>query len=136
MHLPKGGRPTSKKVFPKSTQMVPRRVQLSRARDARLPPNTLRVDRASKWGNPFRVGVHGNRAECVDMFTRLMSGAIIVSAGPDPKIQRDYYEMVKRDRRELRGLNLACWCPLFDADGKRVPCHADVLLRIKQDATD
>lgn len=27
-------------------------------------------------------------------------------------------------KRELRGKNLACWCPL----GK--PCHADVLLEI------
>jgi hypothetical protein len=27
-------------------------------------------------------------------------------------------------RRELKGKNLACWCPL---DG---PCHADVLLRV------
>jgi hypothetical protein len=125
MHLPKGGRDAPRHVpIPKDK---PHRVVLSRKRDARLPPNTLRVDRATKWGNPFRVGYHGTRAECVDMFTRLMSGAITVSAGPDPKIQRDYYEMVKRDRRELRGLNLACWCTL---DG---PCHADVLLYIKQD---
>lgn len=128
MHLPKGGRPKAgQKDFPKSTQSKPHRVMLSRVRDARLPPNTLRVDRATKWGNPFRVGVHGTRAECVDMFTRLMAGQICVSAGPDPQIQRDYYEMVKRDRRELRGLNLACWCTL---DG---PCHADVLLTIKQE---
>jgi hypothetical protein len=27
-------------------------------------------------------------------------------------------------RRDLRGKNLACWCPL---DG---PCHADVLLEV------
>jgi hypothetical protein len=29
---------------------------------------------------------------------------------------------------ELRGLDLCCWCPLVDAAGNRVPCHADVLL--------
>lgn len=29
---------------------------------------------------------------------------------------------------ELRGHDLACWCPLVDADGNHVPCHADVLL--------
>jgi hypothetical protein len=33
-------------------------------------------------------------------------------------------------RRELRGKNLACWCPLEDENGNRVPCHADVLLEI------
>jgi hypothetical protein len=27
-------------------------------------------------------------------------------------------------QRELRGKNLACWCPLDQ------PCHADVLLRL------
>ena len=33
-------------------------------------------------------------------------------------------------RRDLRGKNLACWCPLVDNDGNRVPCHADVLLEL------
>lgn len=31
---------------------------------------------------------------------------------------------------ELRGHDLMCWCPLFDKDGNRVPCHADVLLEL------
>ena len=31
---------------------------------------------------------------------------------------------------ELAGKNLACWCPLTDAQGNHVPCHADVLLEI------
>jgi hypothetical protein len=31
----------------------------------------------------------------------------------------------RRDaRRDLKGKNLACWCPLDQ------PCHADILLRI------
>lgn len=33
-------------------------------------------------------------------------------------------------RHELAGKNLACWCPLTDAQGNRVPCHADVLLEL------
>ena len=33
-------------------------------------------------------------------------------------------------RAELAGKNLACWCPLTDAQGNRVPCHADVLLEL------
>lgn len=28
----------------------------------------------------------------------------------------------------LRGYDLVCWCPLADANGNPVPCHADVLL--------
>jgi hypothetical protein len=34
--------------------------------------------------------------------------------------------MVKKHRHELKGKNLACWCPL-DA-----PCHADALLNLNQ----
>ena len=30
----------------------------------------------------------------------------------------------------LTGHDLMCWCPLVDAEGKRVPCHADVLLEL------
>ena len=33
-------------------------------------------------------------------------------------------------RGQLAGRDLACWCPLEDAEGKRVPCHADVLLEV------
>ena len=31
---------------------------------------------------------------------------------------------------DLRGKDLACWCPLEDEHGNQVPCHADVLLEI------
>ena len=34
------------------------------------------------------------------------------------------------DLAELRGKDLACWCPLEDEHGNRVPCHADVLLEL------
>jgi len=32
------------------------RIQLSRAKGWRMPPNTVKVDRTTKWGNPFRAG--------------------------------------------------------------------------------
>ena len=32
--------------------------------------------------------------------------------------------------RDLRGKDLACWCPLEDERGKRFPCHADVLMEL------
>jgi hypothetical protein len=34
------------------------------------------------------------------------------------------------DISELRGKNLACWCPLVDKEGYKVPCHADILLEL------
>lgn len=97
--------------------MKPVRVQLSRAKGWRMPPNTVKVDRSTKWGNPFRAGAEYQT----------------VAAGP--RICRDAddavrlfwpiaYCRVESIRRELRGKNLACWCPLGES------CHADVLLEL------
>jgi hypothetical protein len=89
---------------------MPQRVQLSRRKGWRLPPNTVSVARPSKWGNPFRVERYGRR-EAVRRYRRRLHGS--PEGLPDAA------------RRELRGKNLACWCPL---DGE--PCHADALLEI------
>jgi hypothetical protein len=40
------------------------------------------------------------------------------------------YELDSEDVERLRGHDLACWCPLVDADGNHVPCHADILLEL------
>lgn len=103
----------------------PHRIQLSRAKGWRMPPNTVKVDRSTKWGNPFVVGKHGTQAECVDLFTKLLCGYMCLSRGPGLQAQHEYVQMLERDRAELKGKNLACWC----RPGQ--PCHADVLLRLK-----
>jgi hypothetical protein len=46
------------------------------------------------------------------------------------RLLRDHAAIILRRLPELRGRNLACWCPL-DA-----PCHADVLLRLANEETD
>lgn len=43
---------------------------------------------------------------------------------------RDEPDRLARWLAPLRGHDLACFCPLVDADGQPVPCHADVLLSI------
>lgn len=60
--------------------MKPQRIQLSRKKGWRMPPNTLKVDRTSKWGNPFVVGVHGTQAECVHLFELLLGGALCIAS--------------------------------------------------------
>lgn len=37
----------------------PQRVQLSRKAGWKMPPNTMKVDRSTKWGNPFPIGKEG-----------------------------------------------------------------------------
>ena len=55
----------------------PNRVQLSRAKGWRMPPNTVKVDRTTRWGNPCIVGTHGTREECVHWFTLALSGFVV-----------------------------------------------------------
>ena len=82
----------------------PIRVQLRRTKGWRMPPNTVSVARPGKWGNPYRVGPEQTAASAVEAFRVLHVGKLPVA--------------------ELRGKNLACFCPLDQ------PCHADVLLEL------
>lgn len=104
--------------------MNPVRIQLSRAKGWRMPDNTVKVDRSTKWGNPFVVGKDGSRDECVDYFICMLGGHVVLTTTPGVDGQIDYLKHARRNKRFLRGKNLACWCPL----NKR--CHADVLLEI------
>ena len=105
-----------------------KRIQRRRARGWKMPPNTVCVDRSTKWGNPFVVGRDGTRADCVDLFAKMLNGLMCLTSGPSIKVQQKYYDMVVRDHAELRGKNLACWCPLS------AKCHADVLLNLNHAA--
>lgn len=105
---------------------APIRIQLSRKKGWRMPPNTVKVSRPGKWGNPFRIG------ETVQRFSKekICETIHIGDAATAVSLFRDYYEAAFARHPELmcpafneiRGKNLACWCAL-DA-----PCHADVLL--------
>lgn len=100
----------------------PIRIQLRRTKGWRIPPNTVKVDRSTKWGNPFRVG---DRVNCDDGTV-----AVCFSAAEAVQAYRDFIEhSIGASFRaaviqDLRGKNLACWCPPGS------PCHADVLLEI------
>lgn len=104
----------------------PRRVQLRRTKGWRMPSRTVKVARPSQWGNPYRIGPDGTAAECVDKFRGVCESEAILE-----HVYRnwltphgdDYWDM-DTWLRPLRGMNLACWCPLDR------PCHADVLLEL------
>lgn len=105
--------------------MKPHRIQLSRKKGWRMPPNTVKVDRTTKWGNPFIVGKHGTTEECVRRFKFLLAGYLCISSGFEcADAQERLLAHAKRHIKSLRGKNLACWCQI----GKS--CHADVLLEI------
>jgi len=103
----------------------PVRIQISRRKGWRMPPDTVKVDRSTRWGNPFVVGQHGTQAECVALYARLAGGHVPISFGRDTyEAARESLRLICEDISELRGKNLACWCRLDQ------PCHADVLLAI------
>jgi hypothetical protein len=88
--------------------MTPMRVQLSRRKGWRMPPNTVKVDRSTRWGNPWTPDAFADPVE--EYRASIGWSDMVPSAG----------EIM----HHLRGKNLACWC----RPGS--PCHADVLLEI------
>lgn len=134
---------------------MPERIQRKRTKGWRMPAGAIYVGRPSRWGNPFAVGEYfvsrgpwadapypdvgpsrerdavtgwgkpyreivapvANRAHAVDLFRAHIAYENIYWA-PDVI------------RAGLFGADLACWCPLDDEHGNRVPCHADVLLEL------
>lgn len=118
---------------------VPIRVQLSRAKGWRMPPNTVSVARPGRWGNPFPVQPGWGRERAVALYRHMLTGGWSpswVADLIDEDAQTVYATMAQWRRRlgtgyahdfaraELRGKNLACWCKPGE------PCHTDVLLEI------
>lgn len=108
----------------------PHRVQRKRSRNWKMPENTVYVGRPSKWGNPFVV--HGDGANMTPWMAATSFKHLLRTEkgwfpqplpwpkGKVPKVMTTIAEV----KAELKGKNLACWCPLDQ------PCHADVLLKI------
>lgn len=91
-----------------------------------MPPNTVKVCRPGKWGNPFVVGERCGFSEpgsneVEGPFKPIKDRAEAVSAYRSwITEQHDLLAEVG----ELRGKNLACFCPPGE------PCHADVLIEL------
>jgi len=101
----------------------PNRVQLKRTRGWRMPSNTTKVDRSTKWGNPFKVGALAmhpktRRRVFVDSKeTAIALFALYLKSASGSKLADEA-------REELRGKHLACWCK------HNHDCHADLLLAL------
>lgn len=122
--------------------MTPQRIQLKRSKGWRIPPNTLKVDRSSGFGNPFRVyeakpidgnpidkpwwmddGSHGARLWMFETKAEAVAAAVTAFRNSMTDL------FWARARLALKGKNLACWCAL-PKEGEQDICHAAVLLEI------
>jgi hypothetical protein len=110
----------------------PARLQLSRRKGFNLQAlskaangrEAVNVARPGAWGNPFIVGKHGTRLECVQMHLNLVNGLLCISIDRECiDAQRAHLHMVRNHLDQLRGKNVACWC-------LGEPCHGDTLLRV------
>ncbi len=105
------------KATPAAKTSAPHRIRLERSAGWKMPANTLKVDRTTRWGNPFTIAECGSVAVAVAQHGRWMRGEIAAPGGVEPP-SRDVL------RSALAGRNLACWCALNG------PCHADLLLSL------
>lgn len=114
-------------------------IQCSRQRGYRLPPNTLRVTRPSRWGNPFRkqaFHLEYSFAEIPPLVEGRLNSETILLMPPTylPAVLVELHfawlnhwsakwpDDFERWIAPLRGKNLACFCKIGE------PCHRDNLL--------
>jgi hypothetical protein len=108
---------------------MPQRVQMTRQKPWRLQhPDAVIVARPTKWGNPYGVSGETTALIATRLFRDMLNRAPTADNGST--WGRPGETVFDTIRRELRGRDLACWCPLVDEHGNRAPCHADVLLEI------
>lgn len=103
---------------------MPQRIQRKRTKGWKMPANALSVTRPGKYGNQYRiferkgmwiVSDEDNNDWQFETKTAAASWAVEMFEHTLPD---------ELDLSELRGKDLACFCPLDQ------PCHADILLRL------
>lgn len=117
-------------MTPVSPEPRPKRIQRKRTKGWKMPANTVYVGRPTKWGNPFVVSTDHDRLDYYGAYSEnhdLWDGWPVVNRATAViafQVMKALHLDREELRAELRGKDLACWCPLDQ------PCHADVLLEI------
>lgn len=62
----------------------------------------VRIDRATKWGNPFIIGLDGDRTEVILKYREWVL--------KQPRLMESLHE--------LKGRALGCWCSPADCHGR------------------
>ena len=117
---------------------MPERIQRKRTKGWTTPlcscgcgQPAIYVGCPTKWGNPcylrgaYIVDENGHGHYCAPGEARGVAVRLYREA-----LVYDRLPYTTDDLAELRGHDLACWCPLEDEHGNRMPCHADVLLEL------
>jgi len=118
-----------------------KRIQRKRTKGWKMPDNTVYVGRPTKWGNPIRLQADqiyidasyrrkilspwvwynlGDIDDVIYLYRKLWDGTQFQNK--DLQYWSDRFKEL--DVSELKGKNLACFCPLDK------PCHADILIEL------
>jgi len=117
---------------------MPKRIQRKRTTGWTMPDGVVSCTRGGQYGNPFKIGGYYMKGDAFgrrDAFALTYTQALgkreaderytyIETAEQAVDWFRWYVGVTGRKFGELRGKDLACWCPLGS------PCHADVILEI------
>ena len=105
---------------------MPVRIQRKRSKGWRMPDGAVFVGRPTAWGNPAIVRKSGREFEVVGGYGYCITTGRHDAHAYAVEQYRKHLRKTGRDAiaSDLRGKDLACWCPLD------MPCHADVLLEI------
>ena len=108
---------------------MPIGIQRKRTKGWRMPTGAVSVTRPGRYGNPFRVGIFGTAAECVDAFDLCISEFPV----PQDRIERwrtaggNVTDLIGLASgvylKDIRGRDLACFCGLDQ------PCHRNPLMQ-------
>ena len=124
----------------------PKRIQLRRTKGYRKPEGAIVVARPTRWGNHIRITLRRFDDERRPMWhvtgsPRYLNGPafnLVETARSEATLQfeadllrwRDIdYPSLEEIRRDLAGMDLACWCPLPEP-GEIDWCHARILIEV------
>lgn len=130
----------------------PQRIQRRRTKGWRKPEGAVYVGRGSRWGNPCtqvrmpaldgseweregRLGKASGRHHAFVHPDKSVTSHLVEDATREQAVAmyRDWLaqrpSLAEQARQELAGHDLMCWCPLDK------PCHADVLLKLANEAS-
>lgn len=112
-----------------------------------MPDDAVYVGRGTIFGNPFKITGpwtttstgpdYGKKQWMVETVT----GSWIRDTKAEARalavdLFRKWIRLPQQERLRamgklgLKGKDLVCWCPLTDANGNHMPCHADVWIEI------
>ena len=78
-----------------------KRIQLKRSKGWKMPPGAVKVDRTTRWGNPFTVADCGTAAVAVANHGRWMRGEIPAPGGAEPPTAAEHSHRPRRPRPRL-----------------------------------